>query len=197
MIYVFNIIKNIMTTVYEKIGPSLLVAVLSMFTWLYFREHGAKSAVRRWLYSLRKDKEFRKKFLFILYTAMMLFRTLFAREIYPHPLENVTGIWSLHREDGSIYTENIENVILFVPFTLLLMWNFAGQIFSQKITFLRIAGICTGISAICSLAIETSQLVFFLGTFQLTDLLFNTVGGLIGGSLYWGAVILSRHRKNI
>lgn len=33
--------------------------------------------------------------------------------------------------------------------------------------------------------IEIIQLVLFLGTFQISDLVQNTLGGIIGGLLYW------------
>ncbi len=36
------------------------------------------------------------------------------------------------------------------------------------------------------LAIEFSQLFLRLGTFQLLDLFYNTLGGLLGGLVYWG-----------
>ncbi|WP_262369700.1 VanZ family protein [Enterococcus faecium] len=36
-----------------------------------------------------------------------------------------------------------------------------------------------------SLSIEFTQLFFRLGTFQLSDLFYNTLGGLIGALLYW------------
>lgn len=36
-----------------------------------------------------------------------------------------------------------------------------------------------------SLTIEFLQLFLRLGTFQLSDLCYNTLGGAIGGVLYW------------
>lgn len=42
------------------------------------------------------------------------------------------------------------------------------------------------ISFLFSLAIEFSQLFLRLGTFQLSDLFYNTLGGLLGGLVYWG-----------
>ena len=43
-----------------------------------------------------------------------------------------------------------------------------------------------------SLLIELCQLFLKIGTFQLTDLFFNTLGGALGGLLYWG---FDRSRK--
>lgn len=39
---------------------------------------------------------------------------------------------------------------------------------------------------IMSLNIETLQLLLRLGTFQLSDIFYNTVGGVFGGLMYYG-----------
>ena len=36
-----------------------------------------------------------------------------------------------------------------------------------------------------SLTIETLQLMLRLGTFQLSDICYNTLGGMIGGVMFW------------
>lgn len=41
-----------------------------------------------------------------------------------------------------------------------------------------------GISFGTSLGIEFLQLLLCLGTFQLADLFYNTLGGVLGGALY-------------
>ena len=50
------------------------------------------------------------------------------------------------------------------------------------------------ISFVVSLFIEGCQLFLKIGTFQLTDLVFNSLGGLLGGLIYWG---FDRSRKYI
>ena len=40
------------------------------------------------------------------------------------------------------------------------------------------------IAFIFSVSIEMLQLLFRLGTFQLSDIFYNTVGGVLGGLLY-------------
>ena len=39
---------------------------------------------------------------------------------------------------------------------------------------------------IFSVGIETLQLLLRLGTFQLSDIFYNTVGGVFGGLMYYG-----------
>ena len=46
----------------------------------------------------------------------------------------------------------------------------------------------------CFSFIEGCQLFLKIGTFQLTDLVFNSLGGLLGGLIYWG---FDRSRKYI
>lgn len=47
---------------------------------------------------------------------------------------------------------------------------------------------------LCSFFIEFSQLILRLGTFQLSDLFYNTLGGFLGGLIYWIGYKLA-HRK--
>ena len=41
--------------------------------------------------------------------------------------------------------------------------------------------------------IEMLQLFLRLGTFQLSDLFYNTVGGMIGGLMYYGITKAKKH----
>ena len=110
-----------------------------------------------------------------------------------NPLDNVLGIWGLHKEDGSLYTENIENLLLFVPFIPLLFWMREEKEHNKKKP-LQAAALMHSVSVSFgfSLLIELCQLFLKIGTFQLTDLFFNTLGGLLGGLIYWG---FDRSRK--
>ena len=47
---------------------------------------------------------------------------------------------------------------------------------------------------IFSIVIEVLQLLLRLGTFQLSDIFYNTVGGVVGGVCYWGVM---RVRKKL
>ena len=44
------------------------------------------------------------------------------------------------------------------------------------------------IAFIFSVNIEMLQLLLRLGTFQLSDIFYNTVGGVVGGLVYFGIV---------
>ena len=49
------------------------------------------------------------------------------------------------------------------------------------------------IAFIFSISIEVLQLFLRLGTFQLSDLFYNTVGGMIGGLMYYGITKAKKH----
>lgn len=94
-------------------------------------------------------------------------------------------IWK-YGEDGTRYltTECIENLMLFIPFTILLFWT-AGKKILKKTAFLNIVWTGLKITFVFSLSIELLQLFLRLGTFQVSDLTYNTLGGGIGGAVYW------------
>ena len=104
------------------------------------------------------------------------------------------GGWGLY-EDGQFTTESIENFMLFVPFSILLLWAFQKELLgeSENIRFGKNVWEATKVVAIFSFMIEFTQLLFHLGTFQISDLTYNTLGGAVGGVIYY--LGYSRKRK--
>lgn len=82
-------------------------------------------------------------------------------------------------------TEAIENFILFVPFTVLLLWTFKNYLLKKQKSFKWVLLRSTKVVFLFSLIIEVLQLLLRLGTFQLSDLFYNTLGGFLGGFIYW------------
>jgi glycopeptide antibiotics resistance protein len=68
----------------------------------------------------------------------------------------------------------IYNFVFFIPFGLLLSVNFKRTDFWRKLAY-----IC-----VFSIAIEITQYIFAIGATDITDVITNTVGGLIGLLLY-------------
>jgi len=62
----------------------------------------------------------------------------------------------------------------------------------QRLLFRKVLLCAAFISFGFSLAIEICQSVFWLGTFQLADIFYNTIGGLVGGFLYFIGKVLRR-----
>ena len=120
MEYAVSVIKNVLGALYQTGGASLIIAALFMSVYMRIKKKGTGAVIQAWISEFRSSSQFRREFLLVFYVCMMLFRTLLCRPIWGNPLDSVMGIWGIHKPDGTIYTENIENLILFIPFMILL-----------------------------------------------------------------------------
>ena len=134
-----KILTNILTVLYEPFGFSLLLSFLAMFFYLYAYEptaagKGWKSAIVTWYQKFKESVFFRKMFLLVFVTSMILFRTLLNRNLWLNPLSNVMGgwgIWETVNGEQKLTTECIENVIMMVPFTSMVIWTFQEKVGSS------------------------------------------------------------------
>lgn len=190
-----KIISSVLTSLYQPFWFSLLSAVLLLFLYLYAAEHGWKTALRTWLNTFKTSSGFRKLFFLSFYTMMILFRTLLNRNMWANPVSNVLGSWGLYNEKGELTTESIENIMLMLPFITLLLWTFQEKLI-KRISLG--STVWTGIkfSFLFSISIEFLQLFLRLGTFQLSDIAYNTLGGLLGGLIYFIAYKIKHRKKN-
>lgn len=152
--------------------------------FVYKRYPSVKQAAKDWISWFKSDIVFRRTFLLVFYTVMILFRTLLNRYMWANPVSNVIGTWGLYNEKGELTTECLENLALFIPFTILLLWVRRDTILS-KVTIGEIVWKTTEITFLFSFAIEMLQLFLRLGTWQLSDIFYNTMGGVIGGLIYY------------
>ena len=178
-----NIIKDVLTSLYQPFGAAVLLAFVSMFLFLYGKEHGWKkgSLIRNifgtWFRNFKESSTFRRAFLLVFYSTMILFM----------------GKWGLHNADGTLCTEPIENFMLFMPFAVLLLWAFKDEILGRYVRLGKVLWKSTVAVGIFSFGIESSQLLFHLGTFQISDLVYNTLGGTVGGAVYY-VIYRVRHK---
>ena len=188
-----KILTNILTALYEPFGFSLLLSFLAMFFYLYAYEpqeagKGWKNAIVIWYQKFKESAFFRKLFFLAFVTSMILFRTLLNRNLWLNPLSNVMGgwgIWETVNGEQKLTTECIENVIMMVAFTSMVIWTFREKIGNGWKKILWQSGkIAFGFS----LMIEMLQLLLRLGTFQLSDIFYNTVGGVRGGMMYYAVM---------
>ena len=70
---------------------------------------------------------------------------------------------------------------MMVPFSSVVLWTFEEKIGNDWKKILWQSG---KIAFIFSVSIEMLQLLLRLGTFQLSDIFYNTVGGVLGGLMY-------------
>lgn len=188
-----KIISSVLTALYQPFWFSLLAAVLLLFLYLYGTEHGWKEAFRRWLKTFKTSKTFRKLFFLSFYTMMILMRTLLNRNMWANPVSNVFGSWGLYNEEGELTTEAIENVMLMLPFIVLLLWTFRDRLLN-KVSLGSTVRTGAKFSFLFSVSIEFLQLFLRLGTFQLSDIFYNTLGGLFGSLIYYIGYKM-KHRK--
>lgn len=179
-----TIISSVLTALYQPFWFSLLSAVLLLFLYLFVAEYGWKEVLRRWGKTFKRSSEFRCLFVLSFYTMMILFRTLLNRNMWENPVSNVLGSWGLYNEKGELTTEAIENVMLMLPFIVLLLCTFRDKLLGK----VSLNGIMwTGIrfSFLFSVIIEFLQLFLRLGTFQISDIFYNTLGGFLGSLIYY------------
>lgn len=81
---------------------------------------------------------------------------------------------SITKDGGINYGEMILNCIFFIPFGLLLKLNFKTVGFLPKLAFILVF----------SLTAELIQFIFAIGATDITDVITNTFGGLLGLKLY-------------
>ena len=188
-----SIVTNVLTALYQPFWFAVLLTIFILFFYMYAyyptnAGKGIKAACLDWIRTFKNSLFFRKLFCLVFFTVMILFRTLLNRNMWMNPLSDVMANWWIWKygEDGTRYltTECIENLMLFIPFTILLFWT-AGKKILKKTTFLNIVWTGLKITFVFSLSIELLQLFLRLGTFQVSDLTYNTLGGGIGGAVYW------------
>lgn len=184
------IITNVLTALYQPFWFSIILSVLFMFVYKTFPS--IRQAAKEWISWFKSDAIFRRTFLLVFYTVMILFRTLLNRNMWANPVSNVIGTWGLYNEKGELTTECLENLALFIPFTVLLLWVGRDKILS-KVTISEIVWKAAKITFLFSFSIEMLQLFLRLGTWQLSDLFYNTLGGVIGGLIYYAGYKI-KHR---
>ncbi len=143
---------------------------------------------------MAKSKENNKRLmivsrlLFIIYMAVALYILLmsesFGRTVTENYRYNLKPFAEIKRFYYLIGTESntkavlnlFGNVICFLPFGLYQ----AAELNSKKFLILKV----TLLTLLFSLCIETVQLYFKIGIFDVDDLILNTAGGFLGGVIY-------------
>lgn len=186
-----KIISNVLQAIYQPFFFALILSVLVMFFVMYLDKYTEGSlkdklwaAAKEWKGRFASTVRFRRGFYLVFCAVMVLFKTLLNRNMWANPISDVIGIWGFKNANGEFTTEIVENVVLFVPLVFFLFWYMETRTtFSTKFHLVMIRAIV--FAFVSSLSIEMLQLVLRLGTWQLSDLFFNTLGGIIGGLIYW------------
>lgn len=188
-----NVLSSVLEAVYKPFWAALFVSIIMSFVYMYAYKplaagKGIKNVTKAWWQNVKTSAFFRKLWFLTFVFAMILFSTVLMRSRWKDPLSSVMNGFQLVSvaEDGTVTVQSdiFRNIIMMVPFIFMLFWTFPDRVLkNRKLWNVLLRG--TVIAFVFSVAIELSQLFFQLGTFQLSDILYNTVSGFIGALLYW------------
>ena len=129
--------------------------------------------------------------LFLIYLILLVWIILFKLQFSIHDLDMVRSVnfipFYYDKEIGTEFhlKEVFENLLIFVPMGIYLQMLLPKGRFHGKLA------VITG----TSLLLETAQYVLVIGRSDITDLLTNTTGGLLGLALYCIIARLLRNRE--
>lgn len=158
---------------------SLFITILTVLILLIKKQH-CKNKITYYM------KKVFISFIINFYFSELFYTTLIYRiGMKTEPLADVFGEWSVYDGETIMYInpKPILNILLFLPICFAVFYilkSFLNKTFTNK----KIILLTLIISFFTSLAIELIQLIFCIGTFQLSDLTYNTLGGLIGAIIY-------------
>ena len=119
------------------------------------------------------------EYLFIIYGITVIFR-----DVNPNYSNYLTPFWNykeiIYGEDLSLLYEVIMNVVLFIPIGVL--WGSQSKNKLKKQQWIVAFALGLGLS----IGIEVLQLVFKKGSFEIDDIIHNTLGCLIGFAAWRG-----------
>lgn len=185
---------DIFYSIYQYLGFGLIFAVICIIALPEVEHKGLKKCLIHQWHNLRTDKITRYKFAFFTILFMVLSRTLICRSIWQCPWENIIGEWGVFASDGTLNTEGMLNVFLFVPLAYFGVLGFCQQDGLDKEILFNIVKTSFGFSCL----IEICQLFLRVGTFQLSDIFQNTLGGFIGVAVWaMQQKMIKRGRKNM
>ena len=121
-------------------------------------------------------------FLIIVYAAVLLKLAFFSREPGSRTTVDLTlfNTWGTTMQAHAFF---VENIIMFIPFGLLIPTAFPAM---------RNIFVCTLTALACSLCLEMFQLITGRGFCQLDDVVTNTLGAFIGYIVYRMWVVMHR-----
>ena len=155
---------------YRFIYKTFLLLFFFVITYLFLKENGWKKARDKMLGLIKQPWVL----LFLLYISYLLSATVVGR-YYKNPYGLVFSNFGIRINDP-VWNEDIRNnIVLFVPLTFL-----HNQCFKPKKVFIT----DFLISLYASVFIELSQLIGWLGSFQLADIVHNIIGGMIGCGIW-------------
>ena len=152
-------------------APRAVILTLILILAYLFISSNSKDEIKR---KIRKVFKNIWLVLFLFSLAFILMITIFGRGL-TNPLKNIWTDFGFV-QNGTVNFENFENILLFVPYVFFFL-----QAHRLKNSWKR--ALIFSLSTAC--CIEILQLLFWAGSFQFSDILHNTEGGMIGCGLWY------------
>ena len=186
---IFNSIFENIKSAFMHLGYPIVITVLIVLVVAFISYLKHKENFKQYFDASVKVK-FLKLALTVLYFSFVLEMTLFKRigiEQVP-PLSELWRGWSIFDTELRMYVDfsPVINAIMLIPVAPIFRFAFGSK--DKLILKSTIA------SFAISSFIEASQVIFHLGTLQISDLFYNTFGGFIGALIL--TFILKYIKKN-
>ena len=179
-----SILVHLLSAFYKVFWISLLVSFLISILYIVRTKLDMKELMTEWWHYLKSSSRFRKVLLFLLFSMMVACITVLDREICPNPLSDVLGGWGYEPEVPSAPSLALENVFMLMP-SIYLFLDLVEERIYKKFTLKNVVCAALKVSFLLSLSIELLQLFLKVGLFQISDLAYNTLGGILSGMLYY------------
>ena len=155
----------------------MLLGALLCIVCAFVLQNGIQSGYKVIRAFLKKKRNI-WRIVLCLYIAFILSVTLINRPYHHYPLARLFDGWLWRQADGTYDYNIICNLLLLCPLTFLMNKCI------QRIRINPIRNACY-VSVVLSFAIEILQGLFHLGTVQFSDIVFNIIGGILGGVVFF------------
>ena len=172
-----------------------IFGIIVSFMVFFIEKIGVKNIIFGIQKKLTKESDYKWKILFYTYFYFILKKSLLDRSMgIKNSLEFAfKSDWLFLAKDTWSRVQSIANILFFIPLSIFFILAF----FKSKDLNLKLLKMIIKFSFLLSFLIELSQLILTLGTFQLSDIVYNILGGIIGWILVKGLKNLKKIKTNI
>lgn len=124
-------------------------------------------------------------FLTVLYYSVLYNSTVTSRLRLgkQNPFSNIWGGWRLYETQYFYDFSALWNILIFLP-ACAVLYYFIKSALKKSISDKGLIALSFISSLFFSGIIEASQILTYTGTFQISDLVYNSIGGLLGGVIF-------------
>lgn len=172
------ITEQIYLTFSQNIVQVVLFGITISFIIFFIEKLGVKNIMLGIKEKFIIELNYKWKILFYTYLYFILKKSLLNRS---KGMKNSLEFafkrdWLFLVKDTWSRVQAMENILFFIPSSLF----FTLAFFNEKKFELKLLKKVGKLSFLLSLFIELTQLTLTIGTFQLSDVVYNTIGGIIG-----------------